>query len=160
MTLLPVKEALNQLLLSAKRLGAETIPIGEAADRILASPAMALRTQPPFPASAMDGYAVRADDLRDIPARLQVIGQAPAGHQFDGSVGPGQTVRIFTGAPVPAGADAILIQENAEIGPDGFIIAHATVEPGRFVRKSGLHFRAGETLLDAGRKLDAAALSL
>lgn len=160
MALLPVKDALARLLSNAQTLGAETVEIGNCADRILAEPVAALRTQPPFPASAMDGYAVRAADVQQVPARLAVIGEAPAGHGFTGKVKAGEAVRIFTGAPVPEGADAILIQENAEIVETGQILAHSTVAAGRYVRQAGLDFKAGETLLEAGRCLDAAALSL
>ncbi|MEX0346764.1 MAG: gephyrin-like molybdotransferase Glp [Rhizobiaceae bacterium] len=160
MALLPVKDALHQLLENAHKLGSETVPVGEAAGRVLATPLAALRTQPPFPASAMDGYAVRTDDLRTVPATLQVIGEAPAGHGYSGRVTAGQAVRIFTGAPVPEGADAILIQENAKAGADGTVTAISTVEPEKFVRRAGLDFTEGETLLEEGRNLDAAALSL
>lgn len=160
MALLPVAEALRKLLGSASTLAAEPVSIGEAADRVLAGPVDALRTQPPFPASAMDGYAVRSADLAEVPAELEVIGEAPAGHGFAGSVGTGQTVRIFTGAPVPDGADAILIQENAEVIRPGRIMAQTEVRAGLYVRRAGLDFAEGETLLEPGRNLDAAALSL
>src|SRR5262245_34457113 len=103
MALLPVSEALSRLLGDAGPAAIEWVPLAEAAGRVLAQRVAALRTQPPFPASAMDGYAVRAADVANVPARLTVIGQAPAGKRFDGSVGPGEAVRIFTGAPVPDG---------------------------------------------------------
>lgn len=160
MALLPVSEALERLLASAHTLGPERVQIGEAAERILASPVSALRTQPPFPASAMDGYAVRADDLKDVPAELTVIGEAPAGHGFSGTVRRGECVRIFTGAPVSEGADAILIQENAETVSPNRISARARVKVGQHVRQAGLDFREGETLLEPGCRLDAAVLSL
>ncbi len=161
MALLPVAKALTQLLASAQTLDAESVAIGDAAGRVLAKPVTARRTQPPFPASAMDGYAVRAADLSpSTPTRLRVIGEAPAGHGFEGSVSPGQTVRIFTGAPVPEGADAILIQENAKRVDEEWMTTTSSVAPGRFVRSAGLDFKTGETLLEAGRALDAAALSL
>src|SRR5262245_57610049 len=112
MALLSVDDALARLLSDAAPLEPETVAIGDAAGRVLAEPVKALRTQPPFPASAMDGYAVRAADLSP-GARLAVIGEAPAGAPFAGAVQSGQAVRIFTGAAVPDGADTILIQENA-----------------------------------------------
>ena len=100
----------------ARRRGAarqrKASPLLDAADRVLAEPVVALRTQPPFDASAMDGYAARAADVASVPARLSVIGTAPAGRGFAGAVGEGQAVRIFTGAPLPEGADTIVIQEN------------------------------------------------
>ncbi|MGO4843000.1 molybdopterin molybdenumtransferase MoeA, partial [Rhizobiaceae sp. 2RAB30] len=86
---------------------AETIPLHDAAGRVLAAPLKAQRTQPPFPASAMDGYAVRAADIATTPARLRIVGEAPAGRLFQGKVATGEAVRIFTGAPVPDGADTI-----------------------------------------------------
>ena len=160
MALLAVSKALEQLLGSADVLKSESVPIGDAAGRILAKPIKALRTQPPFPASAMDGYAVRAADLESIPAELNVIGEAPAGHGFSGTVGAGEAVRVFTGAPVPEGADAILIQENAINSGPNRISAQAGVSRGQFVRRAGLDFEQGETLAEPGRVLDAAALSL
>src|SRR5262245_28281680 len=130
MALLPVSEALSRLLGDTEPAATEWAPLTEAADRVLAQSITALRTQPPFSASAMDGYAVRAADVARVPARLTVIGQAPAGKQFDGGIGPGQAVRIFTGAPVPEGADTILIQENARPLGKGVVEAIETVEPG------------------------------
>jgi molybdopterin molybdotransferase len=158
--LLPVEEALSRLLNDAETGPAESVPLAEAAGRVLAEPIKALRTQPPFPASAMDGYAVRAVDVAHVPARLTVIGHAPAGKQFTGTVGPNEAVRIFTGAPVPKGADTILIQENARALADGVVEAVETVAAGRHIRKVGLDFIEGEDLLEKGRVLDAAALSL
>jgi molybdopterin molybdotransferase len=160
MALLPVEEALAKLLDGAAPLEAETVAIGEAAGRVLAEPIKALRTQPPFDGSAMDGYAVRATDVAALPATLSVIGEAPAGRSFTGTVGSGQAVRIFTGAPVPHGADAILIQENVRVLDGGRIEAFDGTSPGKHIRRAGLDFREGDTLLDKGRLLDAAALSL
>lgn len=160
MALLAVEDALRLLVDDAKPVGAERLPIARCAGRILAAPLKALRTQPPFPASAMDGYAIRAADVAAPPARLRVIGQAPAGTPFDGSVGPGEAVRIFTGAPVPEGADTVLIQENTRPAGEGFVEATESVAEGRNIRRKGLDFEEGEPLLDAGRELDAAALSL
>lgn len=159
MALLPVEEALARLLSGVRPLGAETVPLAEAPGRVLAADLAATRTQPPFPASAMDGYAVRAEDAGSVGARLTVIGESQAGRRFDGSVGPGQAVRIFTGAPVPDGADAILIQEDAE--RDGAEIRVLDpVTPGRYVRPAGLDFAKGDVLLKAGRMLGPRALAL
>ncbi len=160
MALLPVKTALEKLLAGAETLSGVTVALHDAAGRVLTQPVNALRTQPPFPASAMDGYAVRAADTANTPARLAVIGEAPAGHGFSGKVGPGEAVRIFTGAPVPEGADAILIQENAKAAGAGTIEVLEEVAAGRYIRPSGLDFTEGEILLNAGHLLDAAALSL
>lgn len=160
MSLLPVAEALGKILAALPGpVEAEDVPISQAAGRILAADIDALRTQPPFPASAMDGYAVRAADVATVPARLRLIGTSAAGHGFSGSLGPGETVRIFTGAPVPGGADAILIQENADAEGDT-VIAREPVAAGRFLRRAGLDFREGETLVRAGSTLDARRLAL
>ena len=160
MALVPVDEALARLLADAETGPAESVSLAEAAERVLAEPVTALRTQPPFPASAMDGYAVRAADVVQVPARLKIVGEAPAGRRFTGTVGRKEAVRIFTGAPVPEGADTILIQENARVAGNGEIEAIETVAVDRHIRKIGLDFVEGEQLLDQGRLLDAAALSL
>lgn len=160
MALLPVTEALERLLEGAVPTGTERVALHEAADRVLAAPLHALRTQPPFDASAMDGYAVRATDIATLPATLSVIGQAPAGRQFTGTVSVGQTVRIFTGAPVPAGADTVVIQENVRDLGNGAVEVLEPTDPGRNIRLSGLDFSEGDLILDAGRLLDPAALSL
>lgn len=159
MALLLVEEALERLLAGAEPLGAEGVRIDDAAGRVLVAPLKALRTQPPFPASAMDGYAVRAADLQP-GVRLAVIGDAPAGTPFAGTIGPGQAVRIFTGSEVPEGADTILIQENATRLDQRTVEVIETVAAGRHIRRAGLDFENGDTLLDKGRILDAAALSL
>lgn len=158
--LLPVEEALARLLDDAGPLPGEMVRLAEAAGRVLAEPLMALRTQPPFDASAMDGYAVRAEDVAVVPARLTLTGVAAAGKGFYGLVGRGEAVRIFTGAPVPSGADTIAIQENVEPGKDGKIDVRETVQAGRHIRLRGLDFRTGDLLLETGRVLDPAALSL
>ena len=158
--LIPVEEALGRVLASVPGpVEAETVPIGIAAGRTLAADIAALRTQPPFPASAMDGYAVRAADLVRVPTFLRLVGTSAAGHGFAEKIAPGETVRIFTGAPVPEGADAVLIQEDAEAdGPA--ITARETVPAGRFVRAAGLDFREGDVLLRSGETLDARRLAL
>ena len=152
MSLMPVADALARLLASVEPREVEQVVLAEANGRVLAQDLASTRTQPPFSASAMDGYAVRHADLAGIPARLTVIGEAPAGHGFAGMVKPGEAVRIFTGAPVPRGADTILIQEDTS--RDGDIVT-ALEQPvsGAFVRPAGLDFRSGETLLTAPRTL-------
>lgn len=160
MAMMPVSEALVRLMDGADPLGAEHVPLAGAHGRVLAEDIAARRTQPPFAASAMDGYAVRAADLTKPPVELTVIGSVAAGGVFDEAVEPGRAVRIFTGAPVPDGADAILIQENAEAVGSDRVRATAAVKPGEYVRPAGLDFGEGDTLLKAGRLLDAGALSL
>ena len=130
-----------------------------AAHRILAEDVRATLTQPPFNASAMDGYAVRAADVANLPSRLTLIGEARAGEAFSGSVGAGQCARIFTGAPVPAGADAIVIQENTKA--DGSIVAVVEGLPDpAHIRPRGGDFAEGQVLLSPGRVLDARAILL
>lgn len=137
------------------RLGDEAIPLDEADGRILAEPVIAARDQPPFAASAMDGYALSS---AATPGSLPVAGESSAGHGFCGRLGQGMAVRISTGAAMPEGADAIVIQEEAERTADRVIVPRA--EPGDHVRPRGGDFKAGQTVLRAGRRLDALALSL
>ena len=155
MALLPVSEAKSRLL--AKAIPVETIevvPLADADRRVLAADLAARLTQPPFDASAMDGYALRAADAPRIGTELTVIGSAAAGHAFSGAVAAGQAVRIFTGAPVPEGADAVLIQEDAEKLEGDRIRTKFEVTKGRHVRPRGQDFREGETVLAAGTLVD------
>ena len=158
MSLLPVDEAVARLLAGVEPLEPEQVMLDEGLGRTLGRDLTARLTQPPFPASAMDGYAVRADDA-GAGARLKVVGVSRAGERFSAAVGPGEAVRIFTGAPVPDGADAILIQENADADGDATIVRQA-VERNRYIRPAGLDFGAGDLLLREGRVLDPPALAL
>jgi molybdopterin molybdotransferase len=158
--LIPVDEAIARIVAHVAPLPAESVTLADAAGRTLAEPLKARRMQPPFDASAMDGYALRAEDTTKAPVELRVIGMSAAGHRYDGKVGAGETVRIFTGAPVPAGADAILIQENARANADGSITVTEAVARGRYVRPAGLDFREGAALLEAGRPLGFRELAL
>lgn len=159
MSLLPVDDAVARIVADVTPLPAEDVPIGDADGRVLASDLAARRTQPPFAASAMDGYAVRATEAI-AGARLTVIGTAAAGRRFEGELAPGETVRIFTGAPVPEGADTILIQEDAEPVGDKTIVVRETVRLGRHVRAAGLDFKAGDVPILAGATLGVRELSL
>lgn len=155
--LIPVEEALARVLASAATpLSEERVPLDEAFGRVLARDLVAQRTQPPFPNSAMDGYALRA---ADTPGALRVVGESAAGRAFDGSVGPGEAVRIFTGAPAPVGADAIVVQENVRRDGDRITLA-APVRIGDNLRFEGLDFREGETLIGAGRRLSSRDIAL
>ncbi|MEZ2330721.1 gephyrin-like molybdotransferase Glp [Mesorhizobium sp. RCC_202] len=160
MALVPVAEALERLLDGAAPLPGESVALADAAGRVLAEPVVALRTQPPFNASAMDGYATRSADIASVPVHLSVVGMAPAGRGFAGTVGKGQAVRIFTGAPLPDGADTIVIQENVRDLGDGQIEVVEPTAQGRNIRRRGLDFGQGDVLLEKGRVLDPAALSL
>lgn len=159
--LLPVADARSRLLSAARPIDdIVNVPLGEADGRVLAADLAARLTQPPFDASAMDGYAVRAADASTVGTELSVIGTASAGHAFEGIVGPGETVRIFTGAPLPQGADSVLIQEDAErIAGDRIRTAFAVVE-GRHVRPRGQDFAEGEIVLKRGTVLDFAHLTV
>src|SRR5690606_31685626 len=135
MALLPVPDARKRLLDRARPVSeTEALPLHDAAGRVLAAPLAAQLTQPPFDASAMDGYALRAQDAPEIGTELSVIGIAAAGHPFAGSVGDRQAVRIFTGAPVPEGADTVLIQEDAETLDGNRISTRFKVMKGRHIR--------------------------
>lgn len=151
MSLLPVSEAILRITDGVVPLPAEDVRLTEAAGRVLATPLKALRTQPPFTASAMDGYALRAEDGK-AGARLRVVGESHAGNRYASTVGSGEAVRIFTGAPLPEGADAILIQENAERTGDEILVKQA-ISRGRHIRRRGLDFTEGQELIHAGRRL-------
>ena len=114
MALISVAEALDHVLAHAGPLPPETVPLDDALGRVLAAELKALRTQPPADLSAMDGYAVRASDVAHTPVRLRVIGEVAAGRPFTATVGAGEAARIFTGGVMPAGADAVVIQEITE----------------------------------------------
>lgn len=157
--LLPVEDALAAILRGVTPTETEMVPIFACRNRVLAADLASLRTQPPFATSAMDGYAVRAQDIASPGARLKLVGTSAAGHRFAGGISPGETVRIFTGAPLPDGADTILIQENAIVSSN--LVEATQSEPrGRFVRASGLDFRQGDVLLTAGTELGAREIAL
>lgn len=161
--MIPVAEALARILSACAPLPAETVFVTEALGRVLAEPVVAWLTQPPFANAAMDGWAVRAADLvgaqADAPAALTRIGESAAGHPFAGRLGPGQAVRIFTGAAIPDGADAVVMQEDATAQGDRVLIPVAP-RPGRFIRPAGLDFTAGDLLIPAGRRLTARDVAL
>lgn len=154
MALLSVDDALARILGKARVLEPEDVALTVLSGRVLAADVAARLTQPPFDASAMDGYAVRAVDVKDLPATLTLIGESAAGHAFGGAIGPGQTVRIFTGAPVPEGADAIVIQENTQA--DGTLVRIVDGTPdAAHVRGRGGDFAQGQTVLRKGHRLTA-----
>ncbi len=157
--MLSVAQARERILDALKPLPAEQTGVADALGRVLAEDVVSRRTQPPSAVSAMDGYAVRAADVARVPVTLKVIGQAPAGDAFAGVVGAGEAVRIFTGGPVPDGADAIVIQENTQAG-DGEVTIEQPSPEGRYIRPAGLDFREGEVGLKAGRVLSARDVGL
>ena len=158
--LLPVADALAAILGAARSPAEiETVPLRQAAGRTLARDLAARRTQPPCAVSAMDGYALRAMDIATAPVTLALVGESAAGRGFRGALEAGQTVRIFTGAPLPEGADTVLMQENARAEP-GRVTALQSEPLGRHVRAAGQDFREGEVLLAAGLRLGAADVAL
>lgn len=150
-----VVEARALMLAALKPLAPEEALLWDARGRVLAAPLRAVRAQPPFAASAMDGYALRA---RDTPGTLRIVGESAAGRGYSGVLQAGEAVRISTGAPLPPGADAVLVQEDA--GVDGDRLRAPEVRPDRHVRAAGIDFAAGADILPEGRTLDPVALAL
>ncbi len=157
--MISVAEAQARVVAGASTLPAETVGLMDAAGRVLAGPLVARRTQPPFAASAMDGYAVRGADVASVPVRLKMVGAVQAGGFYEPNLQAGQCVRIFTGAPLPAGADTVVIQEDTEANGDQITIVEAE-ETGGNVRDAGLDFREGERRLAAGTYLSPRQLAL
>lgn len=150
-------EALAEILAAIPGpLGAEQVALPQALGRVTANPIVARRTQPPLAVSAMDGYAVRASDL---PGALKVTREIAAGQHDERALDQGEAVRIFTGAPLPPGADAVAIQENA-IDVKGGVRFDESIEPGRYVRAAGLDFREGSELVPAGRIISPRTVAL
>lgn len=141
--MISVEEALTRCLALVAPLPPETVPLAQAAGRWMSAAAIATRDQPPFAASAMDGYAVHGNPAPDD--NFLVIGEAGAGHAFDGTVGPGQSVRIFTGAPVPKGATRVIIQEDVVRAGDRILLKDG-LDTATHIRPLGQDFRAGDTL--------------
>lgn len=156
--MISVDEARARILNDLRPTPAEVVALANAWNRVTAAPVIARLTQPPADVSAMDGYALRAAD-GSLGASLTVIGAAPAGHPFGGSVGPNQAVRLFTGSVVPAGADSILLQEDATRDGDRVRIDEATTV-GRHIRRAGQDFASGDAVIAAGRKLTARDVGL
>lgn len=152
--MLSVEKALARVLAAFEPLPAEQVSLANALGRVLAEDVTARVTQPPAAVSAMDGYAVRAADVARVPAVLRQVGYVRAGASYDGTVGPGEAVRIFTGAPVPTGADTIIIQEDTKADDDTVTVLEGASK-GRYIRPAGLDFSAGEVGLRAGRVLTA-----
>ena len=160
MNLTPVDEALRLILATATMpVETESVPLSRASGRTLARDLAALRTQPPCAVSAMDGYAVRSVDVALVPVVLSLVGESAAGRGFGGTVGPGQATRIFTGAPLPAGADAVVIQEDTSALP-GQVTVREAVVAGRHVRRAGQDFERGDVLLVSGLRLGPADVAL
>ena len=156
--MISVEEARGRILDALCPTPAEVVALADSWNRVTAAPVTARLNQPPAEVSAMDGYALRATD-GTMAATLRVIGAAPAGHPFDGAVGPGEAVRLFTGSVVPAGADAILLQEDATRTHDTVRVNEAVIE-GRHIRRRGQDFAAGDVVIPAGRRITARDVGL
>jgi len=157
--MLSVDEARSRIFIKFGRLGTEWLSLDQALGRVLAEDLIAMRDQPPLAVSAMDGYAVRSSDVTATGATLKRVGAIAAGSRTVRSMGPGETFRIFTGAPLPPGADSILIQENATDDGES-VTALEGVHAGEFVRPQGLDFAKGSCGLSAPALLDARGLGL
>lgn len=155
--MLSLEEAQGRLHSLATPLNTETVDVEKAVGRYLASPLLARRTQPAADLSAMDGYAVRHDDLA---GPWSVIGESAAGHPFSGEVRPGQAVRISTGALMPKGADAVLLQENAMRSGQTITLADSDGPTQRHVRRAGFDFSKGMELLPGGFRIDPPKIAL
>lgn len=156
--MISVEEARTRILAGLHPTPAEIVALANAWNRVTSAPVVARLTQPPSDVSAMDGYALRSAD-GTLGATLKVIGAAPAGHPFEGTVGPGQIVRLFTGSVVPAGADSILLQEDATRDGDVVRVNEATVA-GRHIRRAGQDFSQGDAVIAAGRRMTARDVGL
>ena len=157
--MLSVKEAHARVIAAFSALPAEMVSIADAAGRVLAAAPQARLTQPPADLSAMDGYAVRAEDVPAAPTTLTLVGEAAAGGSYDHALKPGEAVRIFTGGPLPMGADSVVIQEDTEAKGDRITILEAPTL-GRHIRKAGLDFSVGDTPFAPGRTLTTRDVAL
>lgn len=160
-TLLPMEEALSRIMAvaSARPRLTESLPVAAADGRVLAQNLVALRTQPPYALSTMDGFALQAADTAPPGQPLRIMGESAAGHAFSGTIGKGEAIRIYTGAKLPEGADAVLLQERARVEGETLFSA-ISLAPGTFIRVKGADFSRGEALLEAGTRFTPARLAL
>jgi len=159
LSLIPVSEALQRVLADAAPLAAESVDLDDALGRVLSEDLAAKRTQPPADVSAMDGYAVRAEDVASAPMTLDLIGEVAAGHPFEGQVKVGQAARIFTGGVLPAGADCVVIQEVTRREGNRVVIERSGIK-GKNIRRKGIDFNEGDVLLTRGTRLNDRDLML
>ncbi|MFO7740791.1 MAG: molybdopterin molybdotransferase MoeA [Anaerolineae bacterium] len=149
---LSVEEARDHILSTVAVLEPESVPLLEAAERVLTESVAADRDIPPVTNAAMDGYAVRGEDMRGDTVRLRVVGEVAAGHEAEVRVGPGEAVRIMTGAPVPQGADTVVRFERTRAEDDHVVILEPP-SPGKNVRQAGEDVREGQVILERGKVL-------
>ena len=158
MTLMPIDEARRRLFALASPLHAHPVPVAGSAGFWAAEPVLARRTQPAADLSAMDGYAIH---FADLPGPWTLIGESAAGRPFAGTVGAGETIRIFTGAAIPAGADTVMIQEEVEAaGRQIVLTGEGPLHLGRNTRRKGLDFTTGDTLIESGQRITPARLAV
>jgi molybdopterin molybdotransferase len=159
LALLPIDEAITQILNGLQPLDSQSEALEQAYGRVLAEPVLADRDQPPFNRSMMDGYALRSADAQTPGTTLGAVGTVTAGNCFEGTVGSGEAVRIMTGAPVPEGADAVEMFENVTVNGNRVVLERAVV-PGANIALRGEELGEGEVAVDAGVRLTAARLGL
>ena len=157
--MISVEEAQARILRPLAPMPAEQVGLSNAFGRVLAEDLSSRVTMPPVAVSAMDGYAVRAEDVARVPANLRIVAEVPAGQTTEREIGAGETARIFTGAPLPAGANTIVIQEDTE-RQGSTVTVKESAAPGAFVRPAGLDFSTGDVLLRQGRVLTARDIGL
>ena len=158
--MIPVNEAIRIIKEQTQRLPAERVALSDAMGRVLAEDIVADSDLPPFDRAQMDGYAVRAADTRDAPARLRVVGESAAGRGWHQEMREGEAVRIMTGAPVPAGADSVQkVEVTRELDGGEFVEVEEATNPGQFIVKRASEIKAGETMLGAGEEINAATMA-
>lgn len=162
--MITVESAVEIILKEIKPLGLESVDALSALGRVLGKDVRATRPNPPWDNSAMDGYALKSADIekasKDSPVRLKVVYDLPAGQVPKGPVGDNEAVRIMTGAPVPVGADAVVMVEKTERGPDGFVLIKEGARRGENVRRSGEDFKMGDIVVPAGSVVRPAEVSM
>src|SRR5437763_851684 len=159
--MISVAEAVRVVVEMAEPLVAERVPLEDSAGRVLAEDVFADSDLPPFDRAQMDGYALRSEDVREAPARLRVVGEAAAGRGWRGAIQKGEAVRIMTGAPLPAGADAVEQVELTREAEDGSTVRiERATEPGQFYVPRASEMRAGERVLGAGEEVNAARVAV
>lgn len=157
--MISVKEAFQHVIDNVSPAPIENVPLKECLGRVLAEDAASRVSHPPVAVSSMDGYAVKSADTQNAPSVLKLVGESPAGGGYDGVLQAGETVRIFTGAPIPTGADAVEMQENTEANGNQ-ITFQQSVPVHKFIREAGMDFAIGEVLITAGTVLGARHVGL